>query len=199
MIAFIEGKVLRADENAVIIKTAGGVGYSLFCSSATLSRLGGGKLGDGNLGDAGEVFLLVEMHMREDGIKLYGFLETEEQTAFRQLITVQGVSGVLAMAILSTFTPSQLATHIVSEDAAQLETVSGIGNKMAKRIVGELAAAASKGKFGMGEATPRDQNHQDALAALVKLGYGRSEAMGALHKAKGKTVEELIQNALSHK
>lgn len=188
MIAFIEGKVLRVAENSAIIKTAGGVGYLLFCSSQTLSQLKQ-RLEQ-------EVFLAVEMQMREDGIKLFGFLEEQEQSMFRHLVKVQGVSGALAMAIFSTLSPQKLATSLANEDSVALTAVGGIGPKLAKRITTELTALATKGKFGIAQELPADTKHKNALAALMSLGYGRSEAIAALSKVEGETLEELIQNAL---
>lgn len=191
MICAIEGLVAELEEQAVLLKTAGGVGYRLFCTTNALAELAD------KLGQPAE--LRVEMQTREDGIKLYGFLELEEQRAFRLLIKVQGISGNLALAILSTFSAERLATYLADEQSDFLTEVSGIGGKLAKRTTAELAAAAKKGEFGVpltAAEQPRGGSRRDAMSALVRLGYGRGEVGRALAAAEGETVEELIVNTL---
>ncbi len=192
MISAVEGTVTRLEEKAAQLKTAGGVSYSVFCSNATLAKLVPGQ----------SVELRVHMQMREDGIKLYGFLSGEELRAFDLLIKVQGISGHLALAALSVFPPEQLGSYLATEQSDFLSQVPGIGGKLAKRVTTELAAAAKRGEFGVaangGEVLP--SAHRDVFSALTKLGFAPSEVRRAMGEAvsagaKGE-VEELLASAL---
>ncbi len=158
-----------------------GVGYLVFCSVRTLERAG--RQGDG-------VSLLVETHVREDHIHLYGFADPGERDWFRLLSTVQGVGAKMALAVLSTLSPADLIRAIAAQDKAALTRASGVGPKLAARIVAELkdkagtaalgpAAAMGAGAISAGLEAPAE----DALSALVNLGYGRSEALGAVVEA----------------
>ena len=180
MIAKLTGTVDQVAPEGVVIDV-GGVGYMVFCSGRTQRMLPG----------AGEAArLLVETHVREDHIHLYGFIDEQEKGWFRLLTTVQGVGAKLGLAILSTLVPERLHEAILRQDKAALAEADGVGPKLAQRIcnelrdkVGGLAAAAASSTPA---AAPANGVEADALSALVNLGYKRAEAQAALAAAAKK-------------
>lgn len=199
MIAYLSGKLFEIGSESVVIDV-GGVGYLAFCSARTL----------GNLPGRGEaVALQIETQFKAESLTLYGFQSAAERSWFRLLQTVQGVGARVALAILSTLTPEQLSEAIMARDKAAFTRASGVGPRLAQRLVSELqskvgelptapvitmpgSANAAAGGGGAGE---------DAVSALVNLGYGRSEAHGAIAKAaaalgEGSHVEDLIRAGL---
>ncbi len=199
MIGKLTGLVDSAGEDWAVIDV-NGVGYQAFCSRRTLERLPPGS---------GPVSLLVETHVREDHIHLYGFIDAAERDWFRLLGTVQGVGARMALAILSVLAPQDLVQAIAAQDKAQLTRASGVGPKLATRVLAELkdkagsvalgpaalAVAVSSQGGGLGPAA------DDAVSALVNLGYGRSEAFGAVAKASqalgdGAALESLVKAGL---
>lgn len=170
-----------ADDHAVI--DVHGVGYVAFCSARTL----------GNLGGVGEAaVLLIETYVREDMIRLYGFGSQLEREWFRLLQNVQGVGAKVALAVLGTLTPSELANAIALRDIAMVSRAPGVGKKVAERIVTELknkapafAGEASgtiglKQELGSGVASAPVS---DAVSALSNLGYSRDQAANAVAAA----------------
>jgi Holliday junction DNA helicase RuvA len=145
------------------------------------------KLKDLSVG--GAATMLVETIVREDAIALYGFLETGERDWFRILTTVQGVGARVALSILSTLSPDEIARAIAAQDRATLSRPPGVGPKLAARLVTELKdkaaafgiapAPATAGGPGAPASTPGSIN-EDAVSALVNLGYKRVEAFGAV-------------------
>src|SRR5437899_11601122 len=128
MIAKLAGVVDQMEHDGAIIDV-NGVGYRTFCSTRTVSRLP----------SAGSpVRLLIETHVREDHIHLYGFIDTAERDWFRLLTTVQGVGARLALAILSAVMPEALVLAIVAQDKAMLARAEGVGPRLAARILHEL-------------------------------------------------------------
>ncbi len=198
MIGKLTGTLDSAGEDSALIDV-GGVGYVVFCSRRTLERLGG----------RGEpASLLVETHVREDHIHLFGFFDQAERDWFGLLSTVQGVGARMALAVLSVLSPADLIQAIAAQDKAALTRASGVGPKLAGRIVAELkdkAGAIALGPVastadgvaasGLGVAA------EDALSALCNLGYGRSAALGAVAQASrrlgtGATLESLVKEGL---
>lgn len=181
MIAKLSGRLDSAGEGWAVIDVAG-VGYLAFCSTRTLTNLPG-------LGEP--VQLTIETHVREDHIHLYGFLEVAERDWFRLLTTVQGVGARMALAILSVLSPAQLVQAIAAQDKATLTRANGVGPKLAGRVVSELKEKA--GRIALGEAAhaaamegggpAAEAVPEDAVSALVNLGYGRGEAFGAVAQA----------------
>jgi Holliday junction DNA helicase RuvA len=176
MIAKLAGLVDQIGEDGVVIDV-GGVGYLAFCSTRTVNRLP----------PAGSpARLLIETHVREDHIHLYGFADAAERDWFRRLTTVQGVGARLALAILSVAAPEQLSLAILSQDKAALTRAEGVGPKLAARIVNELRdkIAASAAAIPDVAVTPALEGEggpaSDAVSALVHLGYRRAEAFGAV-------------------
>lgn len=166
------------------IVDVGGVGYLVFCSAKTLAALPA----------PGErVSLLIETHVREDHIHLFGFAGARELEWFRLLQSVQGVGAKVALAILSVLTPDQLHVAIAAKDAKAVARANGVGPKLAARIVNELKDKAAKLTLGAAPAAPGaaaapaggdDAAMGDAVSALVNLGYSPSDAYGAAHAAR---------------
>jgi Holliday junction DNA helicase RuvA len=174
MIGKLTGQIDEVGEGHVILDV-NGVGYLVFASARTLARLGGKGSGAG---------LLIETHVREDHIHLYGFADAAERDWFRLLGTVQGVGARLALAILSTLEPQALADAISAADRASLTRAPGVGPKLAARVIAELkdkvgAAPVARPAFA---AAGRGAG-EDAISALVNLGYRRGEAFGAVNHA----------------
>ena len=186
-------------EGAVI--DVGGVGYLAFCSTRTLGQLPPSR---------GAVRLLVETHVREDHIHLYGFIDAAERDWFRLLTTVQGVGARLALAILSAVAPEALTLAIVAQDKAALARADGVGPRLAARIanelrdkVGGLGAALAAAPMASAGSPPAgvDRAIADAVSALENLKIGRAEAYGAVSAAarrlgEGVAVEALIAAGL---
>lgn len=200
MIAMLAGIVEQAAAESVIVDV-NGVGYLVFASARTLARLPA----------RGEpVRLLIETHVREDHIHLYGFADEAERGWFRLLTTVQGVGAKLALALLGTLAPEALATAIMAQDKAALARADGVGPKLATRLAMELKDKVGTMTLGRavaslspaGVALPAgDAAAADAVSALVNLGYRRIEAAGAVDRAmkklgKGARVEALIPAGL---
>jgi holliday junction DNA helicase RuvA len=169
-----------------------GVGYVVHCSAKTLAALPA----------AGQVAsLLVETQMREDQVILYGFREAGEQAWFRTLNRVQGVGGRVALAILSVLGPDELLRALAAQDKASLTRADGVGAKLATRILSELKdkvgdlALSSEIRSRAANGKPAGPS-EDAVSALVNLGYGRSEAFGAVIEASGRLGEAASLEAL---
>jgi len=183
MIAKLSGRLDSTGLDHAIIDV-GGVGYLVFCSARTLSRLG-------PVGSA--VSVLVDTHVREDAITLYGFAESGEREWFRLLITVQGVGARVAGALLSVLSPDDLTRAIAAQDKVALTRADGVGPKLATRILSELKdkvggialgpAALAGSAAPAGASVPESGALGDAVSALVNLGYGRTEAFGAVMAA----------------
>ena len=176
MIGKLTGLVDSSGEDWVIVDVSG-VGYLVHCSNRTLSNLPGtGEL----------VSLLIETHVREDHIHLYGFLQAAERDWFGLLSTVQGVGVKMTLAILSVLPPSELIQAIAAQDKSALTRANGVGPKLAGRIVAELKDKA--GKLALGPAAALAGGtapalSEDAISVLVNLGYQRGEAFGAVVQA----------------
>jgi len=176
VIAKLKGVVDSVDEGSAVIDV-NGVGYLVSASSRTLRDLVAGQ----------ETSLLVETIVREDAIALYGFLDTAERDWFRILTTVQGVGARVALSILSTLSPDEIARAIAAGDKASLSRPAGVGPKLAARLATELKDKAAA--FGVAPAPARASAaaapapgsvNEDAVSALVNLGYRRVEAFGAV-------------------
>lgn len=199
MIARLTGIAEIVGEDRAIVDV-GGVGYLVFCSGRTLSRLAG---------DGATARLHVETHVREDHIHLYGFADAAEHEWFRLLTTVQGVGARVALAILTVLTPDELTRAVASADKAAVSRASGVGPKLAGRIVSELkdkiggialGPAAFAAANGQAAAAPSTAD-AEAVSALVNLGYGRSEAFAAVARAgnrlgDGAALADLIRGGL---
>jgi Holliday junction DNA helicase RuvA len=199
VIAKLKGTVDSVDEGSAVVDV-NGVGYLVSASSRTLRDLVVG----------GPVTLLVETIVREDAIALYGFLETAERDWFRILTTVQGVGARVALSILSTLSPDEIARAIAAGDKASLSRPAGVGPKLAARLATELkdkaaafgiAPAAHKASATGAVVPPTASVNEDAVSALVNLGYRRVEAFGAVARVaqrlgEGAPLDQIIKAGL---
>lgn len=186
MFAKLKGTIDSVDDHEVILDVHG-VGYLVMVSQTSLSQLG-------PIGSA--VSLLIETHVREDKIALYGFTSKHEQEWFRRLVTVQGVGAKVALGILSVFTPDALLTALSAGDAKAICRADGVGPKLGNRIVaefkGKLPTFLSSSPTDMGQTKAANVSIvpsallSDAVSALVNLGYGRTEAYSAVITVKGR-------------
>ena len=182
MIGKLKGMIESYGEDSVIVDV-GGVGYLVYCSARTLQALPA----------AGEpVTLAIETHVREDQIRLFGFLSDVEREWFRLLQTVQGVGTKVALAVLSTLKPAELASAIAMRDKAMVQRAPGVGAKVAERIVTELKDKAPAYAdldpavvrlSGAIDERRAPQPVTDAVSALVNLGYGQPQAAAAIAAA----------------
>jgi Holliday junction DNA helicase RuvA len=182
MIGKLKGLIDSYGEDFVILDVQG-VGYQVHCSARTLQALP----------SPGEAAVLsIETHVREDQIRLFGFLSDVEREWFRLLQSVQGVGAKVALAVLSTLPPSDLANAIALRDKAAVSRTPGVGPKVAERIVTELKdktpAFASVDPAVVHLADAMDENRAprpvtDAISALVNLGYGQPQAAAAIAAA----------------
>ena len=182
MIGKLKGTIDEIGDDHVVLDVHG-VGYIAHCSARTL----------GKLGSAGEAAVLfIETYVREDQFKLFGFLTALEREWFRLLQSVQGVGSKVALAVLSTLTPGELANAIALQDKTSVSRAPGVGPKVAVRIVTELRnkapafageAASSIGlKQEIGEGVA-SAPVVDAVSALTNLGYSRDQAANAVAAA----------------
>lgn len=189
-----EGKIDVKTPTYAVIDCAG-VGYLLNISLNTYSKIP----------DNGNCRLLSHLAVREDAMVLYGFADEEEREVFRQLISVSGVGAGTARMILSSMTPAEVVSAIHSGNVAALKSIKGIGEKSAQRIIVDL-----KGKFGkdvsispLQLSSASNKLRDEALSALVALGFARNMAEKAIDKAlksEGNvvSVEHMIKLALKN-
>lgn len=194
MIGKLKGLVDSFGDDWLIVDVRG-VGYQVFCSGRTRAALP----------PAGEaVALSIETLVRETEIRLYGFTDDVEREWFRLLMTVQGVGARVALAILSTLSPPELASAVAFGDKAIVARAPGVGPKVAGRIVSELKdkvpsfAAAPDGLAAGAPASAETAGTaaEDAVSALANLGYGRSQAASAVASALRELGSEAEAGAL---
>lgn len=185
MIARLSGILAESSADGAVIDVAG-VGYQVLASARTLDALG--PIG-------GEVLLLTELQVREDNWTLFGFASAAERDAFRALTSVQGVGGRLAMAILSTLSPEELARAVAQDDKAMIGRANGVGPKLAARIANELQGKLGAPGPGLAP-TPRAGVAADALSALGNLGFKPAEASAAVNAAQDELGDDTSLDAL---
>ncbi len=196
MIAQLTGHIEALEDGRCIVDVAG-VGYLVHASSRTLAALPQ---------PPAIAKLLVETHVREDAIQLFGFFETAERDWFRLLTTVQGVGPRLALSILSALSPRDLIGAIAGREQASLTRAAGVGARLAARLLTELKDKVSAMPSSPGVSLPTVAYQprgtaEDALSALVNLGYRRPEAQGAIGRVlerlgEGAALDALIREAL---
>ena len=182
MIGKLKGTIDSYGEDAIIVDV-GGVGYLVHCSARTLQALPA----------AGQATTLaIETHVREDQIRLFGFLTDAEREWFRLLQTVQGVGAKVALSVLSAFKPADLATAIAMGDKTAIRRAPGVGPKVAERMVIELKdkapaySALDPAVIRLSGAVDEKRAPQpllDAVSALINLGYGQPQAAAAISAA----------------
>lgn len=197
MYYYISGTLAFASLSTAVID-AGGVGYRLTISSHTLGKLSGKE--------GSNVKLFTYFSVREDAMELFGFAAEDEKSAFEMLISVSGVGPKAAMAILSVLTPERLSSAILAGDAKSIAQANGVGAKTAARVVLELKDKIGKvidpaeGSAGLpipDDAPVGSSALADAQAALMVLGYSRSEAIYALKDVNpALDAESLIREGL---
>ena len=200
MIGKLKGIIDSYGEDYIILDV-GGVGYQVNCSARTLQMLPA---------SGGAATLSIETYVREDQIKLFGFLTDTEREWFRLLQTVQGVGAKVAMSVLGAFKPADLAGAIAMGDKAAIKRAPGVGPKVAERIVTELKDKAPAFTAldpavirlaGSVEEKRAPQPVLDAVSALVNLGYGQPQASAAIAAAarnagEGAETKQLIRLGL---
>ena len=196
MIYCLTGKIVKKSMSAVVL-SCGGVGYYAQCPASVAGALPGvGK----------EATLYTVMSVTENDVSLYGFATEEQQACFEMLTAVSGVGPKVGLAILSVMEPQRVALAISAGDHKAVKAASGVGPKLAQRIVLELKDKVAKGFVdgisledvaGAASGEPASQSSAQAIAALVSLGYSQSEAALAISKIDATLpVEEIIKLAL---
>lgn len=196
MIYCLTGKIVKKSMNAVVL-SCGGVGYYAQCPASVAGALPGvGK----------EATIYTVMSVTENDVSLYGFATEQQQACFEMLTAVSGVGPKVGLAILSVMEPQRVALAISAGDHKAFKAASGVGPKLAQRIVLELKDKVAKGFVdgisledvaGASADTQASQGSSQAIAALVSLGYSQSEAALAVSKIDAALpVEEIIKLAL---
>ena len=197
MIRFLRGEYLYYESGAIVLETPAGIGFRVFISdtSSLLTKREGEEI---------EVYTY--MQVKEDGMALYGFADTEGLALFEQLITVKGVGPKAGLAIMSTGTPNQIKSVIAAGDAASIAMAPGIGNKTAERVILELKDKVSALPFEGADisggfapaAAPGSGERGEAVVALTTLGYSKREAEAAVASVKdeGLSAEEYVKKSL---
>ncbi|MBQ4053722.1 MAG: Holliday junction branch migration protein RuvA [Clostridia bacterium] len=199
MIAYLRGKVLTTTAETAILDV-NGVGYEAYCSAGAFRKLIVGQVGE----------LYTYLQVKEDGITLFGFESVKEKEMFLKLITVPNVGPKMGIAVFSSLSVDDFAQAIATADVKRLSAVKGLGKKTAEKIVlelhGKISAAEILSASGddlsgaaeapAGKLTAADE---EAVSALMGLGFTRTESTQAVKKARDKgavTVEEVIMKAL---
>lgn len=196
MFYFIRGKVALSEPGLVVID-AGGVGYGIMTSLNSSSQA--------QMGDMATFYTY--LHVRDSIFDLYGFISREELDCFKLLIGISGVGPKAALSILGVTTPSKLALAVLTDDQKVIQAAPGVGKKLAQRIILELKDRMTKGQLeeastglSMEDIAPvaAGSAADDAVAALMVLGYTRAEALAALKgvDTSAMTVDEIVRAAL---
>ena len=193
MIAYLSGKLLEKHANTAIVDV-GGVGYEVSIPLSTFYELG--EVGS-------DISLRIYTHVREDAIQLYGFNTRRERDLYLKLISVQGVGAKSGISMLSGMSADEIIAALRSNDLARLKSIPGVGLKTAERLVvelrdkvGELSDAVSGLDATSRTILPRDAVFEDALSALVNLGYQKQAAEKALNAAASEGTEITVQKLL---
>lgn len=196
MINYIKGYLSSKNPAQLVIET-GGIGYALLISLNTYSKIS----------ELNEAQLFVEcVYVRDDNPRYYGFADEEERDLFRKIISVSGVGGSSAILMLSSLSAADIAGAINTANVAMLKSIKGIGEKTAQRIVVDLKGKLGKHEGGISQilSTSYNKNKEEALLALITLGFQKTAAEKAIEKAikqQGVStdhVEVLIKTALKN-
>ena len=186
MIGYLKGNLIFAEEGVAIVEV-NGVGYEINCSDAVYKELLKNR--------GGEVYTYTAV--KEDGISLYGFVSQEEKQIFLKLISVSGVGPKMGIAVLSSMSVKDLTAKIAAGDVKGLSAVKGLGKKTAERIVLELrdkiAPAFKDGDAPFVTESVSDEETDDAVIALMGLGFSRTECVQAVRKAKAAGANNIQQ------
>lgn len=187
MFYYIKGITAYKGSNFAVID-AGGIGYRIFTSMTSLSRIETGK----------EAVMYTHMYVREDAVNIYGFSTVEELSMFEQLISVNGVGPKAALAILSSASPERFALAVVTGDDKLITKAPGVGPKLAKRIILELKDKMKAEDLPntvadyAADTAGISDSAAEAVSALIVLGYSQSEAQSAVSKCSPSDEVELI-------
>ena len=195
MIAKLTGTIDEIGTDNIVLDVQG-VGYLVFASSRTIGAIGG-------VGDRATIY--TEMQVSENDMRLMGFASGSERDWFRLLISVQGVGGKVALAILSALEPGEISRAVATGDKAMVSRANGVGPKLALRIVNELkdkvGGIATDPIAGGGAVAAPSSNSADAVSALLNLGFKPADASAAVAAAdaeagEGATLDALVRLAL---
>ena len=185
MYYYIKGTLVQKNDNYIVVD-ATGVGYMIYTSLNSMQ----------NAGEVGKkITIYTYLHVREDVMDLFGFTTIEEKNMFMQLISVSGVGPKAALSILSVTTPAKFAVAVITNDVKTITKASGVGPKMAQRVILEL-----KDKIDLEDESDDilSDNRSEAISALVVLGYSSNDAQKAVKGIDGTlSVEEIIKKALA--
>lgn len=195
MLSYIKGELAHISADSIIVEN-NGIGFQIFVPASIVSSLPSvGK----------EVKIHTYFHVKEDLMQLYGFLAKDDLQVFKLLITVNGIGPKGALAILSTITPDDLRFAVLSGDEKAISKAPGIGKKTAQRLIIELKDKLNIEdifeKEDVSIVQPKsDNNRNEAVQALVALGYSQSEAFKAVNKVDGEdlSVEDILKLALKN-
>lgn len=192
MIAYLKGKLFAKQANTVIVEV-GGVGYEVMIPLSTFYELGD---------EGSDVELRIYTHVREDAIQLFGFKTERERELYLKLISVQGIGAKSGVAMLSGMSADEIVTAIRTDNVVRLTSIPGVGKKTAERVVielrdkvGDIIAGAVSADTGV-ETASTDDTYDDALSALLNLGYQRTAAEKALKQALQDGTENSVQKLL---
>ena len=195
MIGYIKGNLLSATDGVVVLEN-NGIGYEIACSASVYQKLIADK--------GGETYTYLAV--REDGVYLYGFISPEEKAMFLKLISVSGVGPKMGITVLSNMKLDDLALKIATSDVKGLSKVKGLGKKTAERIILELRekitadVTATESAETQKEFVP-DGNQEDAIIALMSLGFTKSECVAAVKSATengATTIEQIIAYSIKN-
>jgi Holliday junction DNA helicase RuvA len=188
MIAYLEGKLAEKTPTHIVVD-CGGVGYFVKISLNTFSKIE----------DTEMIKIFTQLQVREDAHTLYGFHSTAEREMFNHLISVSGIGAATAMLMLSSMTPEEIATAIAHGDVASIQRIKGIGAKTAQRVIIDLKDKVVKSDLASENMfVANNTNQNDALTALLSLGFDRKKAEKAVSRVlkPDQTVEDIIKEAL---
>ncbi|MBQ3572640.1 MAG: Holliday junction branch migration protein RuvA [Clostridia bacterium] len=194
MIGYIKGKVIANSDNVILLEN-GGIGYEITCSVSAFSKMMQDREGG----------LFTYLQLKEDGISLYGFASQEEKSMFLKLISVSGVGAKMGITVLGGMSLKDLALAIATSDVKSLSKIKGLGKKTAERIIVELRESVSsvgdksEGLESFAQSATIGNDGENAVLALISLGYNRSVAVKAVSGAiatGANAVEEIIAVAL---
>ncbi len=199
MIAYIRGRVLAVTAETAILDV-NGLGYELYCSGGAFRKL--------TIGETAELYTYLQV--KEDGITLFGFASEKEKELFLKVTSVSGVGAKTGIALLTSMSADELATAIATADVKRISGAKGMGKKTAEKIVLELHGKISAAEVMSAsedaittklkaQAEPVNAQDEEAVTALMGLGFTRSESVQAVKRARengAKDTEEIIRKAL---
>lgn len=188
MIAHLSGKLIEKTATHLVIE-CGGVGYFVRISLYTYSKIG----------EAEHLKILTQLQVREDSHTLYGFIDKRERDMFNHLISVSGIGANTAMLMLSAMTSDEIASAILTDNVGLIQGIKGIGSKTAQRVILDLKDKVAKTEFTSENIFVKNNTNQnDALNALLALGFDKKKAEKAIEKvaSEDQNVEQLIKEAL---